>query len=419
MDELFWGREHEDVTDWAERLTMAAEVQDLNADKLFKIVKLNLRGRAHDWFRRLQPALVDWVELRTLILQKYGNVNDDDIRAKLDAIKQEPRERVQKYFERLDRLFQRGRITDAEQRRRFLARLRPEIRKLCVVQTFADIEELVGAASELERVLGKLGETPFEPLKEEQEEGAAEASMGHQVVALNDTLINFFKGGVPNSVPLSFSTLHRECQICKGKDHIATTCPRFYEPRPKCAKCGMPHRTDNYGVKCSFCSDLGHSEDMCWKKSKDGRSNSAAANFLEVMLDDEAATVEQLNRFCENENVFSYTRIPRRRQPVELTSAGAGPLAEVAEDGTVTNREHSVRSKILSHFIKGKISLTPMEIVMMIPGELEKLENLVKVARRKKDVEIEDGISQQMSAQESESESDSSEDADEGAQLGG
>jgi len=71
MDELFWGREHEDVTDWAERLTMAVEVRDLNADKLFKIAKLNLRGRARDWFRRLQLAPVDWVELRALILQKY------------------------------------------------------------------------------------------------------------------------------------------------------------------------------------------------------------------------------------------------------------------------------------------------------------------------------------------------------------
>jgi hypothetical protein len=257
------------------------------------------------------------------------------------------------------------------------------------VRTFVDIEKLVGVASELERVLGKLGETPLEPLKEELEEGAAEASMGHQVTALNDTLINFFKGGVPNFVPLSSSTLHRECQICKGKDHIATTCPRFYEPRPKCAKCGMPHRTDNCGVKCSFCSGLGHSEDRCWKKPKDRRSNYGAANFLEVLLDDEATTAEKLNRFCENKNVFSYTRLPRRRQAVELTPAGARPSAEVAEDGTVTNREHSVKSKILSHFIKGKISLTPMEIVMMIPGELEQLENLVKVARRKKDAEAE------------------------------
>jgi hypothetical protein len=50
----------------------------------------------------------------------------------------------------------------------------------------------------------------------------------------------------------------------------------------------------------------------------------------------------------------------------------------------VVNRESSIRSKILSHFIKGKISLTPMETVMMIPGELEQLENLVKVARRRR-----------------------------------
>jgi predicted aspartyl protease len=49
------------------------------------------------------------------------------------------------------------------------------------------------------------------------------------------------------------------------------------------------------------------------------------------------------------------------------------------------NRENFVRSKILSHFIKGKISLTPMETVLMIPGELEHLESLVKLARRKKD----------------------------------
>ncbi len=48
MDELFWGRDHEDVNDWAKRLNMAAEVWDFNADKLFKIPKLNLRGRAKD-----------------------------------------------------------------------------------------------------------------------------------------------------------------------------------------------------------------------------------------------------------------------------------------------------------------------------------------------------------------------------------
>jgi len=52
---------------------------------------------------------------------------------KLDAIKQEPKERVHKYFEYLNKLFQRGRIHDVEQRRRFLAKLRLKIWKLCVV----------------------------------------------------------------------------------------------------------------------------------------------------------------------------------------------------------------------------------------------------------------------------------------------
>jgi hypothetical protein len=68
MDELLWGRDHEDVNDWAERLTMTAEVRDLIVDKLFKIAKLNLRGRTKEWFRRLQPMLADWNELRTLMV---------------------------------------------------------------------------------------------------------------------------------------------------------------------------------------------------------------------------------------------------------------------------------------------------------------------------------------------------------------
>jgi uncharacterized protein YutE (UPF0331/DUF86 family) len=65
--------------------------------------------------------------LKTLIIQKYGDIDVDDIRMKLDAIKQEPKERVQKYFECLDKLFQRGMIQDTEQKIRFMARLKPEI----------------------------------------------------------------------------------------------------------------------------------------------------------------------------------------------------------------------------------------------------------------------------------------------------
>jgi hypothetical protein len=139
-----------------------------------------------------------------------------------------------------------------EQKRRLLARLRPEIRKLCMVRTFVDIEELVGAAMEVERVLGELGETPYESLREEQEEETSESNVEKQVVALNDTLINFFKGNSHDTASSSSSTVFGGCHLCKGGDHMAIACPRLNEARPKCAKCNMPHRTENCGIKCTF-----------------------------------------------------------------------------------------------------------------------------------------------------------------------
>jgi len=247
---------------------------------------------------------------------------------------------------------------------------------------------MVGAATELERVLGELGETPFEPLKEEQEEGIMEIMMEKQVNALNDTLINFLKGNVSRPVTSSSSSMFTRCQIYKGGDHTAIGCPRLDEPRSKCAKCGMPHRTENCGVKCSFCAGLGHLEDKCWKKPKDGKVHTGSANFLEVMLNDEEATLHQLNKLCGSENLFSYTRVPRRRMLVEVAPTAPGPTPDATIEGVGANQEESVRSKILSHFIKGKMSLTPIETVIMIPGELEHLESLVKVAQKKKDAEV-------------------------------
>ncbi len=159
-----------------------------------------------------------------------------------------------------------------------------------MVKKFADIEELVGAATEVERVLGELGKTPYEPLREEQEEETLESNVEKQVTASNNTLINFFKGNSHDPASSSFSTAFGGCQLCKGGDHMATACPRLNEARPKITKCSMPHRIENCGIKCTYCAGLGHSEDKCWKKPKDGKSTARAANFLEVLLDDEATT---------------------------------------------------------------------------------------------------------------------------------
>jgi prephenate dehydrogenase len=48
-----------------------------------------------------------------------------------------------------------------------LVNLRPKIRKLCIVKIYTNIDEVV---AEIERILGKLEETPYELMKEEHDE---------------------------------------------------------------------------------------------------------------------------------------------------------------------------------------------------------------------------------------------------------
>lgn len=66
---------------------------------------------------------------------------------------------------------------------------------------------------------------------------------------------------------------------------------------------------------------------------------------------------------------------------IEVAPSGIVQTPKVIGEGIGMNRETFVRSKILSHFIKGKISLSPMETILMILRELKHLESLVKLAR--------------------------------------
>ncbi len=70
-----------------------------------------------------------------------------------------------------------------------------------------------------------------------------------------------------------------------------------------------------------------------------------------------------------------------------MAPTGNVPSPEAQGEGIGVGWVTVVKSIILSHFIEGKISLSPMETVLMIPGELEHLESLMKLARRKKDAE--------------------------------
>jgi len=132
---------------------------------------------------------------------------------------------------------------------------------------------------------------------------------------------------------------------------------------------------------------MGHSKDHCWRR-KDSKPSNSIANYLEVLVNDEETTLNELNRICgANHHLTSGNRIPKKKLLMQANE-GEG-VTEQAEGVDVGERTKEVmldpgaRSKILLHFMKGWIFLTPMETIMKIPGKLEYLEGLVKLAREK------------------------------------
>jgi len=91
---------------------------------------------------------------------------------------------------------------------------------------------------------------------------------------------------------------------------------------------------------------------------------------LEVLVDGDKATLAQLNMICGlNYNVFFHVRVPKIRIPMNVLVYAApnverenlGAKGDGSDVQLRFDRGNNMKSKILSHFIKGKISLTLME----------------------------------------------------------
>jgi hypothetical protein len=63
-DKLFWGKEFKDFLNWIKQLKMAFKVHGYDEIKFFKIEKLNLQGKAKDWFKKLQAMPTNWNEMK-------------------------------------------------------------------------------------------------------------------------------------------------------------------------------------------------------------------------------------------------------------------------------------------------------------------------------------------------------------------
>jgi hypothetical protein len=59
--------------------------------------------------------------MKTNMHQKFGVADLDELWVKMDFVKQEPTQQVQLYFDKLDKLFRRGKTKDDEQKMCFLA----------------------------------------------------------------------------------------------------------------------------------------------------------------------------------------------------------------------------------------------------------------------------------------------------------
>ncbi len=134
----------------------------------------------------------------------------------------------------------KGKILNAKRRKRFLVHLWPKIKKLCVVHTYVVIDELLVATIEVEKVLSEIGETPYEPLKDEKDGELikGETSTNRHIHVFNETLINFFKGSSGKElVKLEIPSNSSVCVLCNMVGHRASMCSKLSK-RPKCGKCG-------------------------------------------------------------------------------------------------------------------------------------------------------------------------------------
>jgi hypothetical protein len=91
-----------------------------------------------------------------------------------------------------------------------MAQLKPKLKRLYVVRTYIDIEDMVLATIEIERVLGDLGETPYDPFMEEKDEDATrESSTNKHLLVLNETLIHLLGNmAIGMELMLAFLGIH-------------------------------------------------------------------------------------------------------------------------------------------------------------------------------------------------------------------
>jgi hypothetical protein len=73
---------------------MASKVHVYDKLEHFKIARLNLQKKAKDCYKKLKPPPVDWNEMKAEMQQKFKDVDLDELKMKMDMVKQKPQQQV-------------------------------------------------------------------------------------------------------------------------------------------------------------------------------------------------------------------------------------------------------------------------------------------------------------------------------------
>lgn len=65
----------------------------------------------------LVPPLEDWKALQVLLHLKYGVYDEDELKMKMDIVRQKPKEKVQLYYVMLEKPFVKGKISNVKKQR--------------------------------------------------------------------------------------------------------------------------------------------------------------------------------------------------------------------------------------------------------------------------------------------------------------
>jgi hypothetical protein len=96
-----------------------------------------------------------------LLNLKYEVYDENELRTKMDVVHQEPKQKVQLYYDKLERFFCQGPHLRCKEAKMVSGQITTKLKELLVVCIHQDMDEFLSSVIEVVKVLGEIGETPY------------------------------------------------------------------------------------------------------------------------------------------------------------------------------------------------------------------------------------------------------------------